>query len=260
MRNGTLTNAMMGLLLCGAAPLALGLGLSGCGEEPAQDEVSATTSGLGLSFLPQGLTCGGAYKNGSSKIVDGVCNGAKTLSSSGSNLYSVKSDGDAGLGSGSGFYHQYFTKFATPYDTTNLILPQGTVCGFKHTAHGDTETCIGSDPERGNCPAGWTWRMGQDANAPNGSNFVWCEYNDSHNNCPGGSCLSSMPSGMMCGMTDTTFPNGMCQGMATGTGIRNIMCPIGYAWSYATAPNAPGTGYYDAGRPIGQGLGFCTKI
>jgi len=258
----TRTKTRLALLLCGAGSLTLGLGLPGCGAEPGNDDVDVTNSALGLNITPTGLTCGVAYKNGSNRIVDGVCAGAATLSTPPlGSAFTFYSDGDAGLSNGNGFYHQSYRLFtAGNYDTSNLNLPQGTVCGFKHTGHGDPERCIAADPELGNCPFGWTLRIGGDAGASSGSNYVWCEYNDSHGNCPGNTCVGSLPSGTACGMVDSDRGNGFCEGVLTGAQrFATGNCPGGFTWSYASPPNGLGSGFYDAGRSSGHGLGWCRK-
>jgi hypothetical protein len=240
-----------------ALPFTL-LGLGACGAEPEGD-LESTTGALGVSAFPDGLTCGLSYLNGP-PVVDGTCEGVHTLANP---LpfhfgWAKQYDGDSGLPSGNGFYHQRRTLLNSPQpDTSNVILPQGTACGFKHTARGDTEKCFGLDPELGNCPFGWTRRIGGDSTAPGGSNFVWCEYNDSNHTCDFGSCLGSMPSGLACGISDNDrSPRGSCQRLTSG--IAPNQCPAGYRWSFITTTNA-GSGYYDAGRSGGHGIGWCAK-
>lgn len=247
------------------------LGVAACGGGPSEDIVSQQ-SGLGLNIIPQGLTCGVAYKAGSNHVVDGTCFGFKTIDSPVGTVWPVKIDGDSGAPSGTHFTHQYNPTFSPSYDTRNLVLPQGAVCGLQRTNNSPGLTCIGKDPRNFACPDGWTWRFGNDAGSDGLIRWVWCEYNDDMHNCPNGSCLGSMPQGMACGMTDTdllpfTDFAGRCGGCQTGgtncpnsLGQNTQKCPNGFVWSYATPPNSPGSGFYDAGRPAGQGLGWCRKL
>lgn len=260
MRHTSRTKTRMTLLICGVAPLAIGLGLSGCGGEPVDGDVSASASAL-YDVLPTGVTCGVTYKNGS-YVISSYCNSSSIAHPSGlPNGYITYSDGDAGLSNGNGFYHQSYNQFYSGYyDHANVNLPQGTVCGFKHTGHGDSSTCHGADPEKHEVPTGWTLRIGGDAGAPSGSNFTWYEYDDIYGNCTAGNC--SLPAGTACGMTDSDRgPNGWCMGRPTGahrwpehSGDDN--CPAGFTWS---GKIAGGSGFWDAGRSSGHGIGWCVK-
>jgi hypothetical protein len=247
--------------------LVVGLVASGCGERAAEGVVvESTTSPLSIKVLPTGTTCGlGYYKDGNT-IVKGICNGASTLNptrfqcsplgaiciSTGTSTPTpgahLAADGDRGLGSGWGFYHQTFD--ASPgsgdvADSAFYALPSGTACGFKEACNDSGETCMGFNANV-SCPSGWVRRVSSDLHAPSGCGFVWCEFQDVSQNCPDDCGLTTywIPSGTVCGITDGDRNNGQCLGFSTLLG-----CPSG--WTRY--------GFLDDGRPAGHGVGWCVK-
>lgn len=233
---------------CGLlVPLAVSL--AGCGaatDEPENAEANARFTAAVVG-QPQGFTCGVAYKNGS-PIVNGACMGAATLGGFPAFNFHIASDGDNGLSSGNGFYHQALSFSNGDVSQPDFLeLPKGTACGFKHTCNSNGETCLGHDP-RIDCPIGWTRRQAADAKASSGCNFAWCEYQDPHNVCTSFACeISNVPQGLACGITDSDGAfntQGQCLGGLTTTG-----CPAHYVRH----------GFFDAGRSGGHGVGWCAR-
>jgi hypothetical protein len=248
----------------------LGVGALGCGEIPDGEDVTSVQSALSVGQLPQGFTCGLGYvRNYNDNPVLAYCNDALTIwayTTSPPLTYHVQqqtyqgfsniSDGDRGLGNGWGYYHQRLISSSSGVSAANadyLVLPPGTACGFKETCNSGGETCLGKDPNSTTdpCPIGWTKRTANDASAPSGCNFAWCEYQDPHSLCSSGTCpVSDQQTGIVCGITDSDKApgsgGGYCMGLSTQTA-----CPAGWGWQRH--------GNYDAGRSGGHGLAWCSK-
>jgi hypothetical protein len=225
--------------------------LVACGGPPAGDDVEAKTAAVtGVSALPQGLVCGMAYQWDSSTRLVNFCAGKNTFQPPYSNGFEQQYVGDRGLAYGNGFYDQSYASVyaASPFDSANLILPKGAVCGFKRGCFDFTTTCMGINAAE-NCPFGWRMKVGSDLNAPAGCNYNWCEYQDPNSLCPNGNCLPSIPTGLVCGLTDNDagtdpFRKGQCLGLDVNTQA----CPGGVMVR---------RGWYDWGRPSHHGLGWC---
>jgi hypothetical protein len=241
-------------------------GLVACGD---QSDVEVKASALGVSGWPQGMDCGlGYYRNGVN-VVDGVCQGFRTgnanidwcdqsamgrcdVAGSCAPGFGVGPDGDRGLCAPWGFYHQHLlssTGGVTLTNTDQLFLPKGTACGFKDNCNDPALTCMGFNPAV-SCPPGWVKKVGSDSNAPASCNggpggFVWCEYQDPNNLCTGTCQLQDQPAGIVCGIDDNDRHNGQCLGQSTDSA-----CPPG--WARKT--------WFDDGRSVGHGIGWCTKI
>jgi hypothetical protein len=197
--------------------------------------------------LPQGLTAGLTYFAGITVAFGGPALGAQAPYKSGEG-FAVRSDGDFGMPSGSGFYHQElvsggitrFTSGATPSDQFKLL--PGTACGFHHTINTPGETCMGFDPAAGQCPTGWVSKKSFDMSSGSGY-FAWCEYQDPHQLCaPTGQGFND------CVNAANYFGMALDVGSNTdATGSRDFSaCPTG-AWSQS----------YDSGRSSGQGISWC---
>jgi hypothetical protein len=241
--------------------------LAACGTE--ENATETTAGALGVTGMPQGLTCGMGYYTDYRNVQSGYCKGYSTANAysmcsgntctSGFDLgpsapgFHVAGDGDrgrglSGAGLGWGFYHQSLsasTGGVTTANTDQLYLPKGTACGFKEACNGDSgETCMGYDSNH-SCPPGWVQRVASDIKAPSGCGFVWCEYQDPNNLCIGDCQLTNQPSGIVCGIDDNDRHNGQCLGVQTDSA-----CPAG--WQHQ--------GSYDYGRSPNHGVGWCTKI
>ena len=225
------------------------------GCDGAPDVVDEVVSGLESTGLPNGATCGLAYRRPGSPVIGTGCEGVQTIEPSsaiclGWNQPTVRppgfvlaSDGDRGLPACYGFWHWRFNE-TSGADSTNFRLPKGTACGFKEACNNSGERCMGFDANV-SCPAGWVKKLSSDLNAPNGCGFVWCEYQDPNNLCTSRACqYDNQPMGLVCGITDNDRNNGQCQGMLTKNG-----CPWGYS-RY---------GFFDDGRSAGHGVGWCAK-
>jgi hypothetical protein len=160
------------------------------------------------------------------------------------------SDGDRGLPSGGGFYHQaYATSDPNLPASDRYVLPKGTACGFRESCNRPAPLCLGFDANR-SCPPGWNRKWAADMNAPSGCNFVWCEYQDPHGLCDAGCSQSSnVPWGTVCGITDSRYSDpagngGQCMGIPTRNG-----CPQGYYFH----------GFFDDGSSGGNGVGLCMR-
>lgn len=246
MRNWVLVAASMGACLATAACGNIDdLGQGSENGEPAVEQaISRNPFGK-----PAGLTCGLSYRNGSNWIADETCDYDRTLSSAAHANWTKVSDGDHGLASGSGYYHQRLnveSGLISPSTADWASLPQGTACGFKHTANSTAERCFGYDAQY-QCPYGWTRRTAADAKS-GGHYWAWCEYQDIHNVCPAGSAcaVSGQYQGTVCGITDTQIWDGTCLGKSTA----GKECPSGYRWR----------GAWDNGRSSGHGLAYCVRI
>ncbi len=221
-------------------------------------------SGLGdcvtpWAGIPQGLTGGIAYWDGSSRVFDVAVDGVPTLTPSGgfatqtSTGWLIGSDGDIGKSTGEGFYHQELAATGTGavnandplHDSQSFVLPAGAVCGFHHTENtpsapppGTLHTCMGSDPNVG-CPLGWTPKSHTDANA-GGNKYVWCEYTDPQILCEDPACIAN------------TFGRGLAFALSSNTDASgftdfDFACPAGYHRSP----------FMDDGRSAGLGLSVC---
>jgi len=229
---------------------------------PGSGTPDAGTPPSPVSGLPQGMTCGLTYVNestewwlGTNRLID--CAGAVTIyqcpwqswpcTEKADGYYNVF-DGDFGLASHFGFYHQELASVpGAVYDASlsaQLRIPQGTVCGLQHTYNSPGKTCLGVDSRWG-CPSGWVRRSAVDDNSDGQHAWVWCEYQDPNHFCTDLTCINSMPRGAVCGVTGTdSWEAGLCAGKATAQG-----CPTGWERH----------GYFDDGRPGGQGVGWCIK-
>jgi hypothetical protein len=223
----------------------------------------------GVSGQPQGLVCGLGYYNNETNIAMGACEGYQTASAepywdncssqfaivicngdriSCASGFLPETDGDTGLCSPWGFYHQAAWPGTAGLNASNsaeLLLPKGTACGFKEECHDSSvhTTCMGYDAHV-SCPPGWLPKAANDINAPGGCGFVWCEYQDPSNLCTGACQLTNQPTGIVCGIDDNDKHNGQCLGVQTDSG-----CPAG--WEHH--------GFYDDGRGSGHGVGWCSK-
>jgi hypothetical protein len=221
----------------------------GCGAEPGLPDVETTRSAQNDAFYPAGMMCGNAYLAGSSRWVDGTCQGKRTLSFELAQGYNQKSVGDSGMPSGSGFYHQFWAGPAAT-QSDRLVIPRGTACGMKQGCFDFGNTCMGKNPAQ-ECPFGWTPKKAFDLKAPGGCYFHWCEYQDPNNLCPEGNCPIIMPQGLTCGLTDNDAGTddsrtGRCYGRRTW----NDDCPSGFQRF----------GFFDDGRKGGHGVGWCAKL
>jgi hypothetical protein len=235
---------------------------AGCGGLPNDDsngELQQTTAALGVTGFPQGLVCGLSYATSNQfgiviPVADESCNGFRTLSNSAAPGFHIATDGDTGLSglNPPGFKHQAKTSSDPGITATNsdqLFLPRGAACGFKHTCRDNGETCLGFDARVG-CPAGFSPRAANDANASSGCNYVWCEYQDPHQLCTSASCFfNSEPQGLACGITDNDKNNGNCLGDQVAASRCSTLSGNPYFFK----------GFYDAGRGSGHGVGFCTR-
>ena len=265
----TFTRAHGAAALGALAALALASACDG-GAVPMDDvpaaEVQQTASAV-LNGLPAGLTCGlGYYRNGVN-VAMGRCQGLATATAAYSDCYPdsitmcipnwpnmscapgflASADGDRGLCLPWGLYHQSLQ--AGLNDLANadqLALPQGTACGFKESCNDTSETCMGLDP-RQTCPKGWVRKVASDSNAPSNCGYYWCEYQDPNHLCTGNCQYQNQMSGLVCGISDNDRPSthGTCLGVNTATG----QCPAGWAWY----------GWFDDGRSVGHGIGWCYK-
>jgi hypothetical protein len=207
--------------------------------------------------MPQGLTGGIAYWDGSSRRFDVAVDGIPTLATSGgfvmqaSTGWALGSDGDLGMHAGQGFYHQELAATGTGavnandrlHDSQSFILPAGAACGFHHTRNtppsGSLHTCMGSDPSV-SCPAGWLAKSHTDANGSAGDKFVWCEYTDPQILCEDPTCIAN------------TFGRGVAFALSSDTDASgftdfDFACPTGYH-------RGP---FMDDGRGAGLGLSAC---
>jgi hypothetical protein len=218
-------------------------------------KASALNQWFGKSGFPAGMACGLAYTNWMNVIIeDGYCAGVPTLGTAPpADNFNKRSIGDRGLPSGRGFSDQASrgTGDAIEANSHRLALIRGTVCGFKETCNNSGELCMGHDPNI-DCPAGWIRHRARDESAPSGCTFAWCSYLDQYqvccdNNSCDPTCMTNMPRGAVCGLVDTDNSVedycGMDQVIGHG-------CPHEYD---------PSLGAYDAGRPAGHGLKWCTK-
>lgn len=157
-------------------------------------------------------------------------------------------DGDGGDGTGFGYYHFAWNQSnTTPSD--QYQLPQGTVCGFKEAKFDPSATCLGFDANV-SCPPGWTQKFRNDAGAPSGGRFVWCEYQDPNHLCTTSLCYHwYAPTGTVCGASDSqkTPANGggTCMGLSPS---QSNCASLGY--SYFS---------WDTNAPTGQGLAYCAN-
>jgi hypothetical protein len=170
----------------------------------------------------------------------------------------MDADGDGGLATNYGFYHQDWTNTKSGYTNTTasdqFLLPKGTVCGLKEALHDTTVTCMGHDANAATnpCPTGWSQKFRNDTSAPSGGRFVWCEYQDPHGLCTSGTCYyTQQPVGIVCGATDTgkVYPGNSGGGQCMGLQPTPSNCSsLGYTYFAA-----------DAGAGSGSGLGYCIK-
>lgn len=223
--------------------------------------------------LPPGFVCGMSYlwwdtpfgvATTCSEPLDGTCNAFASGSAHTARITSncgivigadpgflTYSDGDRGMKSGFGFYHQSWN---TPNSTppAKYLLPAGTACGFKEACNSTGQTCMGYDANT-SCPPGWYRKWADDMNAPSGCGFVWCEYQDPNRLCTSMSCVhDAQPSGTVCGLTDSRkkFPNDLNGGQCMNATPSPTSCAsIGYQFH----------GFWDSGSPSGTGVGFCMK-
>jgi hypothetical protein len=234
------TVAMLMVPLC--------LACSGEGEEIAALTRSAVARD-GVNAV--GLMCGLSYIKGSSRWVDGTCDGKHTLDLQLAQGFQQKFVGDSGLPAWSGFYYQFWNgPEAVFWESDILQLPQGTACGLKMGCYDFTMKCMDNDPSQ-SCPFGWDMKMASDFRSPAGCNFYWCQYKDPHGLCPNGNCPVHIPQGLTCGLTDNDagsdhFREGTCLGRRTW----NDDCPTGFQRF----------GFFDDGRPGGHGVGWCAKM
>jgi predicted Ser/Thr protein kinase len=207
--------------------------------------------------MPQGLTGGIAYWDGSSLVFDVAVDGIPTLARSGgfvmhaSTGWSLGSDGDLGKHAGQGFYHQELAATGTGavnasdrlHDSRSFILPAGAACGFHHTRNtppsGPLHTCMGIDPGVA-CPPGWLAKSHADAHGSAGDKFVWCEYTDPQILCENPACIAK------------TFGRGLAFALSSDTDAAgftdfDFACPTGYH-------RGP---FMDDGRGSGLGLSAC---
>ena len=135
--------------------------------------------------------------------------------------------------------------FVAPPD--EMKLPRGTTCGFgNYYNSGLSGVCMGMAVWAGICPPGWEFKTAKDDGGGNDAWF-WCEYWYPNDLCPPGACTNLLPSGAVCGVTDTDVSlsdMGVCEYEYTDDG-----CPYGYT-RY---------GNYDRGRPAGHGVAWCVK-
>lgn len=118
---------------------------------------------------------------------------------------------------------------------------RGAVCGFGHTGNAPTVTCfdrvVYSPAQRlVTCPTGFTANTYPDANSP-GHSWYWCAKNSSTLNG------ATLQRGYTCGMHGSGSV-GYC-----GTAAVTTTCPANYTQ----------VGFYDMGRPAGQGLMACVR-
>ena len=106
---------------------------------------------------------------------------------------------------------------------------------------------MGFDPATGQCPVGWTARVGVDFNPPAVGTWVWCEYQDPNNLGANGSWSATVPPGLACGMADTDGPPGNCLGIDTRNTDGLAHCP---ASMFRSA-------FFDDSRSAGHGVGWC---
>jgi hypothetical protein len=238
---------------CVASIVSPPLAVAACGSA-AFGAINAGVSGL--------TSC-----NPPTEYVTGSVNGYRTLVLNSSNKTFLtasapgwlnRQEGDLGNNATFGFYHQELTSPAnggtglTSGPTDLFKLPYGTDCGFHHNQNSPANlstgigTCMGYDANI-SCPSGWTRKTMYDSNS-SGGYFVWCEYDDPHYICANDpSCLQTAhDTGMACGLgSDTADGNpGVCGEIGAN------LCPTSWTPS----------GYFDDGRPSGQGLMVCLPI
>jgi hypothetical protein len=156
----------------------------------------------------------------------------------------VRGDGDFGMPSGAGFYHQELGAggVADPALSDHLKLLPGAACGFHHTRNSSGLTCMGLDAAS-SCPNGWTARRHFDMSSDTGF-FVWCEYQDPHNVCAGPARTDCGASASFIGYDVGIASNTESDGTSLAWGAA---CPAG--WTRMPS--------FDDGRPSGQGLSWC---
>ncbi len=226
--------------------VALAIAISGCADQQDQSETATTASETTTSALTSeihGIACGLSYNPGINSQCDNVS--TTTWNPPQDWPWDRQVDGDLGASKGLGFYHQSWHRNDVSAPDM-LVLPAGTTCGLKEGCVNTTETCFGFDTQV-QCPPGWQRRHANDASAPSGCGFVWCEYLDPHFLCLGGSCLGNMPKGLTCGVTDgDNYRDGICMGL----NVASNGCPSGF---FMRGPR-------DAGRPAGHGIKWCEKM
>jgi hypothetical protein len=237
------------------------------------------SAGQGLSWcvpiadLPQGLTAGVAYISAFAPqpiVTGGKAMGAVTPFVNGDG-FAVRNDGDIGISTNLGFYHQELVSGGTSDSSLSdkfKLLP-GTTCGFHHTKNSPGLTCMGFDPAipaspPGNCPAGWLTRSQFDMSSGDGhaacgnlqnqdhcAYFTWCEYQDPNGLCADGVNRSNcQKDAEFIGYGADIASNVEASGSPvarTTCPANNTPCPCGWTPS----PN------FDAGRSSGQGLAWC---
>jgi len=220
-------------------------------------------AGWGLSWcwpipdLPQGLTGGVAYRSGPYAWIatSGSVLGTATISTSNGNLgngdgFAVRNDGDLGMSSGLGFYHQELVSGGTTdlRKSASFALLPGAACGFHHTQVSPALTCMGLNPANGSCPNGWVARKHFDMSSGNGY-WAWCEYQD-----PNGLCAFPNTSDCVAKATYIGYTTGISSNTDSGGNAlaNGGVCPA------ANTPNGwRRTSFFDAGRSTGQGLSWC---
>jgi hypothetical protein len=180
--------------------------------------------------------------------------------------WNVMTDGDLGLKSGSGFYHQELTTAGggvQPTQTDAFVLPAGAACGFHHTQVSPANkatgagTCMGYDAAI-SCPQGWTQRFVFDDSSGDGNvdctlptslrdsadcgHWVWCEYKDPYNL---GETAAALTKAAQSGVAMNL--SAVVSEADYGVSAAGQSCPSG--WTR--------TAYFDDGRPAGQGLSSC---
>lgn len=235
--DGCETNLLTDVRNCGGCGMACVAGL-------ACDSGRCVVPGL-----PQGVTCG-LIKRGKSVFdpvycVSSTYNTARGVTAPG---YMLVAGDDRGDQSGTNFRgHGRLASDSTVATTypDRFVLPQGTTCGFGTNESGNPQVpCLGADPQFG-CPRGWSRKYAHDASG-GGHNWYWCEYDDPNRFCTGDCWTGRLPRGILCGLTHNAegTGTGLCNRQPTTSG-----CPSG--WNFY--------GYYDYGRPSGQGLGWCMQ-
>jgi hypothetical protein len=203
-------------------------------------------------ILPQGLTCGLDHTNRPFGANVALCRGHATLLRDAAPGLTIVPDGDYGMPSGQGFFHQELTSSAegiivgVPSDEHywESLLPQGTVCGFHHTRNSPNQTCMGYNPANA-CPAHWEQKRYFDMSSDTGF-WVWCEYQN-----PLHYFVDPPIAGLVCGLGGDTSnaPNeiGFCfYGRVGG----DSGAPRG--WTSTVS-------FFDQGRPSDQGLGWAAS-
>ncbi|HEX4416851.1 MAG TPA: WSC domain-containing protein [Kofleriaceae bacterium] len=213
-------------------------------------------AGVGLSWcaplpnLPQGLTAGLAYVGSFGQVIGAAAYEALTPSGNGDGFV-LRSDGDVGMPSNTGFYHQELASGGLTEASTSASfkLFPGTACGFHHTLNDPGRTCMGYDPANNQCPGGWLPRKHFDMSSGSGY-YVWCEYQDPNNLCTNPAA--------------PPFPNITdCLSLARDSGYANTVTSNTDAAGFAAITNGTciagwtATPYFDSGRPSGSGLAFC---